>query len=57
MEQHCLFNKWCFRDFPGCPEVKTLPSNAGSAGSIPDQEAKIPQASSQNPKHKTETIL
>ena len=57
MEQHCLFNKWCFRDFPGCPEVKTLPSNAQGVGSIPDREAKIPQASSQNPKHKTETIL
>ena len=26
-------------DFPGGPVVKTLPSNAGGAGSIPGQEA------------------
>ena len=32
------------RDFPGCPVVKTLPSNAGGAGSIPGQGAKIPHA-------------
>ena len=30
-----------FRDFPGGPVVKTLPSNAGRAGSIPGQGAKI----------------
>ena len=30
------------RDFPGDPVVKTSPPNAGSAGSIPDQRAKIP---------------
>ena len=30
------------RDFPGGPGVKTLPSNAGDAGSIPGQGAKIP---------------
>ena len=29
-------------DFPGGPVVKTLPSNAGGAGSIPGQGAKIP---------------
>ena len=29
--------------------VKTLPSNAGRAGSIPSQGAKVPQAS--QPKH------
>ena len=57
MEQHCLFNKWCYRDFPSCLEVRISPSNAGGAGLIPDQEAKIPQASSQDPKHKTEAIL
>ena len=57
MEQHCLFNKWCYRDFPGCLEVRISPSNAGGAGSIPDREAKIPQASSQDTKHKTEAIL
>ena len=33
------------RDFPGSPVVKTSPSNAGGAGSIPSQGAKIPHAS------------
>ena len=32
-------------DFPGGPVVKTSPSNAGGAGLIPGQEAKIPYAS------------
>ena len=32
-------------DFPGSPEVKTLPFNAGGAGSIPGQRAKMPHAS------------
>ena len=32
------------RDFPGSPVVKTLPSNAGGAGSIPGLGAKIPHA-------------
>ena len=32
-------------DFPGGPVVKTLPSNAGGAGSIPGQGAEIPHAS------------
>ena len=32
-------------NFPGSPVVKTSPSNAGGAGSIPGQEAKIPHAS------------
>ena len=32
-------------DFPGGPVVKTLPSNAGSAGLIPGQGVKIPHAS------------
>ena len=31
------------RDFPGGPEVKNLPTNAGAMGSIP---VKIPQAQS-----------
>ena len=40
------------RDFPGSPAVKTLPFNAGGAGSIPGQRAKIPHASQpKNPKH------
>ena len=37
-------------DFAGGPVVKTLPSNAGGAGSIPGWGAKIPQAS--RPKNK-----
>ena len=32
-------------DFPGGPVVKSSPSNAGGAGSIPGQGAKIPHAS------------
>ena len=32
-------------DFPGGPVVKTLPSNAGGAVSIPGQGAVIPHAS------------
>ena len=32
-------------DFPGGPVVKTSPSNAGGAGSIPGWGAKIPHAS------------
>ena len=41
------------RDFPEGPVVKTLPSNAGGAGSIPGREAKIPHASQpKKPKHK-----
>ena len=43
----CL--KGVSRDFPGGPVVKTSPSNAGGAGSIPGQGAKIPHAS--RPKH------
>ena len=42
-------------DFPGGPVVKT--SNAGDAGLIPGQGAKIPHFSAKNPKHKTEAIL
>ena len=32
-------------DFPGCPKVKTPPSDAEGASSIPGWRAKIPQAS------------
>ena len=32
-------------DFPGGPVVKTSPSNAGGAGSIPGWGAKIPHVS------------
>ena len=31
-------------DFPGGPAVKTSPSHAGCAGSIPGQEVNIPHA-------------
>ena len=43
------------RDFPGGPVVKTSPSNAGGAGSLPSQRAKIPHAlqpKNQNTKQK-----
>ena len=46
---------WQNGDFPGGPVVKTLPSNAGVAGSIPGRGAKIPHASrpkNQNTKQK-----
>ena len=42
---HFLVVKSQAWDFPGSPVVKTSPSNAGGAGSIPGQEAKIPHAS------------
>ena len=32
------------RKFPGSPVLKTLPSNAGGASSIPGQGTKIPHA-------------
>ena len=41
------------RDFPGGPVVKTSPSKAGDAGSVPDWGVKIPHASSpKKTKHK-----
>ena len=43
-------------DFPGGPVVKTLPSNAGGAGSISGQEAKIPHASQRKKKPKTKPM-
>ena len=33
------------RDFPGGPPVRTSPSHAGGAGSIPGRGVKIPHAS------------
>ena len=39
------FNNVLSRDFPGGPVVKTSPSSAGGAGSLPGQGAKIPHAS------------
>ena len=44
-------------DFPGSPVVKTSPSNAGGAGSIPGQGAKIPHALRPENQNKTEAIL
>ena len=41
-----------FGDFPGGPVVKTSPSKAGGAGSIPDRGAKIPHASWPKKKNK-----
>ena len=43
-----------FRDFPGGPVVKTSPSNAGGAGSIPGWGTKIPHAL--GPKKKNQNI-
>ena len=46
------------RGFPASPVVKTSPFNAGGAGLIPSQGAKISHAlQPKNPKHKTEAIL
>ena len=46
-------------DFPGAPVVKTPPSNAEDAGSIPGWGTKIPHAlqPKKKTKHKTEAIL
>ena len=44
--------KKTFGDFPGGPLVKTSPSNAGDAGSIPGQGAKIHDVLAQNIKQK-----
>lgn len=50
-----------YRGFPGGPGINTSPSNAGGAGSIPSQGAKIPLAlrpkKTQKTKNKTEIIL
>ena len=37
-------SKLNYRDIPGGPVVRTLPSNAGDMGSIPGQGTKIPHA-------------
>ena len=47
-----------FRDFLGCPVVKTLSFNAEGGGSIPDLGPKIPHASQPKKlKHKTDERL
>ena len=47
--------KTCWRDFPGSPVVKNLPSKVGDAGSIPDQGTKIPHATGQLSSYATTT--
>ena len=42
-----FFKMTILEAFPGGPEVKNLPANAGNVGLIPDQETKIPHASGQ----------
>ena len=37
----------CSRDFPGGPEVKNPPCNAGDMGLIPGEGTKMPQARKQ----------
>ena len=44
-------------DLPGCPVVRTLPSTARGAGSIPGWRTKIPHACRQKAKHKTSNIV
>ena len=44
-------------DFPGGPVVKNLPYNAGDAGLIPGQGAKIPHATGQLSLRTTTTEL
>ena len=48
---HFYFKMRTLRDFPGGLVVKTLPPDAGDAGSIPCWEAEVPHAS--GPKSKT----
>ena len=43
------------RAFPGGPEVKNLPCNAGDASSIPGQRTKIPHATEQPSLYATTT--
>ena len=44
-------------DFSGGPVVKTLPSNAGGAGSIPSRGSKIPHVSQPKNQNEPEAIL
>ena len=50
-------SKIIVRNFSGGPVVKTSPSNAGGAGSIPGWGAKIPHASWPKNQNKTEAML
>ena len=51
LTQICGYKMIQSGDFPGCLEVGTLPSDAGGAGSVSGQEAKIPYALRQKKKH------
>ena len=42
-----IFIRNLYRDFPGGPVVKNLPSNAGNTSSIPGRGTKIPHAMGQ----------
>ena len=56
--KHTLLKNCHLWGFPGSPVVKSLPSNAGGAGSIPGQGPKIPLAlQPKKTKHETEEIL
>ena len=44
---HCQIQSFQWRDFPGGPAVKNLPSIAGDSGSSPGQGTKIPHAAGQ----------
>ena len=56
--KHTLLKNCHLWDFPGSPVVKSLPSNAGGAGSIPGQGPKIPLAlQPKKTKPETEEIL
>ena len=43
-------------DFLGCPVVRTSPSNAGGAGSVPDRGAEIPDAMWPHTPQKTQNM-
>ena len=45
------------KDFFGGPVVKTLPSNEGGAGWIPEGESRIPHASPQKKPQQKKNIL
>jgi len=48
------FSRITYRDFPGSPRVKTLPSNARGEGLIPGQGDKVPHTG--KPKLETSNI-
>ena len=54
---HFYFKMRTLRDFPGGLVVKTLPPDAGDAGSMPCWKLKSHMPQGQKAKHKTESIL